>query len=120
MKDFKDVDSEEEGVAFGSIFLNIFPIKENETFICLSFPDVQNFYLFQTQLCTDTGLKDFRDACLSGDDGIIYRELSNYILDTVQTFYLREEFYQTLKRKGFKENLSDFTPTKELNFFMTG
>ena len=120
MKDFKDVDSEEEGVAFGSIFLNIFPIKENKTFICLSFPDVQNFYLFQTQLCTDTGLKDFRDACLSGDDGIIYRELSNYILDTVQTFYLREEFYQTLKRKGFKENLSDFTPTKELNFFMTG
>ena len=118
MKDFKNVDSEEEGVAFGSMFLNIFPIKENETFICLSFPDVQNFYLFQTQLFTDTCHKDFREACLSGDEGIMYRELSNYILDTVETFYLREKFYQTLRRKGFKENLSDFTPTKELNFFI--
>ena len=56
---------------------------------------------------------------MSGDEGIMYRELSNYILDTVETFYLREKFYQTLRRKGFKENLSDFTPTKELNFFIT-
>ena len=119
MKDFKDVDSEEEVVAFGSMFLNIFPIKENETFICLSFPNGQNFYLFQTQLFTDTCHKDFREACLSGDEKIIYRNLSNYILDTVGTFYLREEFYQILRRKGFKENLSDFTPTKDLNFFMT-
>lgn len=119
MKNFKNVDSEEEGVAFGSMFLNIFPIKEDETFICLSFPDVQNFYLFQTQLFTDTCHKDFREACLSGDERMIYRGLSNYILDIVDTFYLREEFYQTLRRKGFKENLSDFTPTKELNFFIT-
>lgn len=117
-KDFKDVDSEEEGVAFGSMFLNIFPIKEDETFICLSFPNVQNFYLFQTQLFTDACHKDFREACLSGDERMIYRGLSNYILDIVDTFYLREEFYQALRRKGFKENLSDFTPTKELNFFM--
>ena len=46
----------------------------------------------------------------------INKELSKLILDRTDTLYLREEFYQTLMRRGFKENLSDFMPTDELNF----
>ena len=88
-------------------------------FVC-HFPMFKIFICFKLNYVQTLVLKIFVTHVWSGDERIIYRELSNYILDIVQTFYLREEFYQTFRRKGFKENLSDFTPTKELNFFMTG
>lgn len=101
----------------GPIFLNIFPIKETEILICLSFLHSLYFFLFINQSQSeDTVLEDLRSAILSGNQKRINKELSKLILDRTDTLYLREEFYQTLMRKGFKENLSDFMPTDELNF----
>lgn len=99
------------------MFLNIFPIKETETLVCLSFFNGLYFHLFTNQSQSeDIALEDLRNAFLSNNEKRINKELSKLILDRADTLYLREEFYQTLMRKGFKKNLSDFMPTDELNF----
>ena len=101
----------------GPMFLNIFPIRKTETFVCLSFLHDLYFRLFVYQSQSeDTILEELRNAILSGNEKRLNKELSKLILDRTDTLYLREEFYQTLMRKGFKENLSDFMPTDELNF----
>ena len=101
----------------GPMFLNIFPIRETETLVCISFLNDLYFRLFTDQLQSeDIALEDLRNAILSNNEKRINKEISKLILDRTDTLYLREEFYQTLMRKGFKENLSDFMPTDELNF----
>ena len=101
----------------GPIFLNIFPIRKTETFVCLSFLHDLYFRLFVYQSQSeDTVLEELRNAILSDNEKRLNKELSKLILNRTDTLYLREEFYQTLMKKGFKENLSDFMPTDELNF----
>ena len=102
---------------YGPMFLNIFPIRETETLVCISFLNDLYFRLFIDQSQSeDIALEDLRNAILSDNEKRINKELSKLILDRTDTLYLREEFYQTLMEKGFKENLSDFMPMDELNF----
>ena len=102
---------------YGPMFLNIFPIRETETLVCISFLNDLYFRLFIDQSQSeDIALEDLRNAILSDNEKRINKELSKLILDRTDTLYLRKEFYQTLMEKGFKENLSDFMPTDELNF----
>ena len=66
------------------------------------------FFLSDQSQSEDTVLEDLRNAILSGNQKRINKELSKLILDRTDTLYLREEFYQTLMRKGFQRKFIRF------------